>query len=158
MAHIESGGNGRRATNFELNLVPFIDLMSVCITFLLISAVWTQVSMIQLGASFASPKNETQKDVTPPPNEDVVLRVDVVSNGYVLKVGMQTKPIPKLGPDTYDVATLTNELQQVKKKYPDKPGVKIAIADDIIYDHVVKAMDAGLKAGFAPELLTGGPN
>lgn len=158
MANIESGSGRGRQTNVELNLVPFIDLMSVCITFLLISAVWTQVSMIQLGASFASPKNENQEDFTPPPNEDVVLRVDVVQAGYVLKVGTQTKPIPKIDADNYDVATLMNELQQVKKKYPDKPGVKIAISDEVIYDHVVKTMDAGLKAGFAPELLTGGPN
>ncbi len=158
MAHISSGRGGGRETNVELNLVPFIDLMSVLITFLLISAVWTQVSMIQLGASFASPKSEDNKDYTPPMNEDLVLKLDVVDAGYVLKVGNQTKPIPKLNATTYDVATLVTELEKVKKAYPDKPGVKIAIADQIIYDHVVKAMDAGLKAGFAPELLTGGPN
>ncbi len=157
MSQMESGSGRGRQTNVELNLVPFIDLMSVMITFLLISAVWTQVSMIQLGASFASPKNESQPEITPPPNEDVVLRVDIVAAGYVLKIGNQTKPIPKLSPDTYDVATLLNELQQIKKKYPEKPGVKLAISDEIVYDHVVKAMDAGLKAGFAPELLTGGP-
>ena len=56
MAHISSGGKGRDI-NTELNLVPVIDLMSVLITFLLITAVWTQVSMIQLGASFASPRD-----------------------------------------------------------------------------------------------------
>ena len=44
MAHIDSGGRGRDV-NTELNLVPVIDLMSVLITFLLISAVWTQVSI-----------------------------------------------------------------------------------------------------------------
>lgn len=157
MAHIDSGGRGRD-TNVELNLVPFIDLMSCLITFLLISAVWTQVSMIQLGASFASPKSEMQDEVIVPKDEDVVLRLDLVEAGYVLKVGNQTKPIPKLNATTYDVATLIAELQVLKKQYPDKVGVKLAIADEIIYDHVVKVMDAGLKAGFAPELLTGGPN
>ena len=157
MAQIESSGRGR-STNVELNLVPFIDLMSCLITFLLISAVWTQVSMIQLGASFASPRSEDNQEYKVPPNEDLVLRLDVVKAGYVLMVGKQTKPIPKLDADNYDVATLITELEKVKKAYPDKPGVKIAISDEIIYDHVVKAMDAGLKAGFAPELLTGGPN
>jgi hypothetical protein len=42
--------------------------------------------------------------------------------------------------------------------YPDKGGIKMAIEDEIVYDHVVAAMDIGLKAGFSPELLTGGPN
>lgn len=156
MAHIESSGKGR-ATNVDLNLVPFIDLMSVLITFLLISAVWTQVSMIQLGASFASPKDPNQSEYKPPLLEDLVLRLDVVANGYVLKFGSETKPIPKQSGE-YDNTTLVTELTKIKKMYPDKPGVKISISDEIVYEHVIGAMDAGLKAGFAPELLTGGPN
>lgn len=156
MAHIDSSGKGR-STNVDLNLVPVIDLMSVLITFLLISAVWTQVSMIQLGASFASPKDKNVTDYKAPPLEELVLRVDIVASGYVLKYGSQTKPIPKQGTE-YDVATLVAELSNVKKMYPDKPGIKISIADEIMYEHVIAAMDAGLKSGFTPELLTGGPN
>lgn len=156
MAQTESSSRGR-ATNVDLNLVPFIDLMSVLITFLLISAVWTQVSMIQLGASFAAPKEASQSEYQPPPLEDLVLRLDVVASGYVLKFGSETKPIPKQN-NEYDVATLLAELNKVKKIYPDKPGIKISIADEIMYEHVIAAMDTGLKAGFSPELLTGGPN
>ena len=51
MGQISSGGHGKKEVAVELNLVPFIDLMSVLITFLLITAVWTQVSMIQIGNS-----------------------------------------------------------------------------------------------------------
>jgi len=156
MAHIDTGGRGR-STNFELNLVPFIDLMSVLITFLLISAVWTQVSMIQLGASFASPKDPNQTDVKPPPLEDLVLRLDIRANGYVLYVGKDVKSIPMIGQD-YDKETLVADLMKVKQMYPDKGGIKMAIEDQIKYDHIVTAMDIGLKSGFSPELLTGGPN
>jgi biopolymer transport protein TolR len=156
MSHSESSGRGR-STNVDLNLVPFIDLMSVLITFLLISAVWTQVSMIQLGASFASPKDASVSEYKPPLLEDLVLRLDVVASGFVLKFGSETKPIPKQN-NEYDVSTLLTELQKVKKLYPDKPGIKISIADEIMYESVIAAMDTGLKAGFSPELLTGGPN
>lgn len=156
MAHIDTGGKGR-SVNTELNLVPFIDLMSVLITFLLISAVWTQVSMIQLGASFASPKNPSEKEIKPPPHEDLVLRLDIKSNGYVLFVGKDVRPIPFVG-GKYDNVSLLADLAKVKQMYPDKAGVKMAISDEILYDVVVAAMDTGLKAGFSPELLTGGPN
>ncbi|AGH94953.1 ExbD/TolR family protein [Pseudobdellovibrio exovorus] len=155
MAHIDTSGKGRN-TNVDLNLVPFIDLMSVLITFLLISAVWTQVSMIQLGASFASPKDSTNTEYKVPPHEDLVFRLDVVSAGYVLKFGTQTKPIPKRN-NEYDTQTLLTELQRVKQAYPDKNNVKISIADEILYENVIAAMDTGLQAGFSPELLTGGP-
>lgn len=156
MSQIESSSRGRN-TNVDLNLVPFIDLMSVLITFLLISAVWTQVSMIQLGASFASPKDDLQQDFKPPPLEDLVFRLDVVANGYVVKIGTETKPIPKVN-NEYNAEALIAELTKIKKKYPEKAGVKIAISDDIQYEHVITVMDAGLKSGFSPELLTGGPN
>ena len=156
MAQIDSSGKGR-STNFELNLVPFIDLMSVLITFLLISAVWTQVSMIQLGASFVSPLDPSQQNYQVPPKEDLVLRVDVVEAGYVLKFGTETKPIPKTN-SQYNVEALASELSAIKQQHPDKAGVKISIADEIQYEHVISVMDAGLTAGFAPELLTGGPN
>jgi biopolymer transport protein TolR len=157
MAHIETGGGGRRSSNFDLNLVPFIDLMSVLITFLLLSAVWTQVSMIQLGASFASPRLDQETPPTPPPLENLVLRLDIRAAGYILYVGKDTTSIPKVN-DEYDKTNLKAALVAVKQKYPDKGGIKLAIEDEIIYDHVVAAMDIGLNAGFSPELLTGGPN
>ncbi len=156
MAHIESGGRGR-STNFELNLVPVIDLMSVLITFLLISAVWTQVSMIQLGASFASPKDPNQEVITPPPLEDLVLRLDIKATGYVLYVGKDIRAIPMLNGE-YDKEALAADLDKIKQMYPDKGGIKMAIENEIKYEHVVSAMDLGLRAGFSPELLTGGPN
>lgn len=156
MAHIETGGRGR-STNFDLNLVPFIDLMSVLITFLLISAVWTQVSMIQLGASFASPKDPNQEVITPPPLEDLVLRLDIKATGYVLYVGKDVRAIPMMNGE-YDKEALAADLEKVKQMYPDKGGIKMAIENEIKYEHVVSAMDLGLRAGFSPELLTGGPN
>ena len=156
MAHISSGGKGRDV-NTELNLVPVIDLMSVLITFLLITAVWTQVSMIQLGASFASPRDPEQKEIKPPPLEDVVLKLEIRKTGYVLFVGKDVRPIPKIN-NNYDDQSLEADLKKVKQLYPDKGGVKMAIENEILYEVVVGAMDTGLRAGFAPELLTGGPN
>lgn len=156
MAHIDSGGRGRDV-NTELNLVPVIDLMSVLITFLLISAVWTQVSMIQLGASFASPKDPNQTDIKPPPLEDVVLKLEVRETGYILFVGKDVRPIPKVNKE-YDNSSLEADLKKIKQMYPDKAGIKLAITDETLYEVVVGVMDTGLRAGFAPELLTGGPN
>ncbi len=87
MANVEGGNKGGRQRNIELNLVPFIDLMSVLITFLLITAVWTQVSMIQIGSSLYGKRSEDQPAPIPPPNADIVLKVDVKEEGYVLTVG-----------------------------------------------------------------------
>ncbi len=42
---------GRRSLDAEINLVPFIDLLSVCICFLLMTAVWVQLSTVQVKQS-----------------------------------------------------------------------------------------------------------
>ena len=156
MAHIESGSGGRKKT-FEPNLVPFIDLMSVLITFLLISAVWTQVSMIQIGSSLMSKRTDEQQ-LTPPPEVDFVLKLDIKSNAYVLTAGKEITTVPFANGD-FDDAGLTAKLKLIKEKHPTKLDAHIAMADELPYERLIKSMDDFLKAGFPSiSVLTGGPN
>lgn len=158
MAQIDSGESRGRKKNIELNLVPFIDLMSVLITFLLITAVWTQVSMIQIGSSLYGKKSESQPAPTPPPNADLVLKLDVKEAGYVLTVGRQIISLPKTN-EQFDDAGLVAQLQRVKQLYPEKVDAIVTVADVIQYEQLIKAMDNCLSAGFtAISVATGGPN
>src|SRR5882757_873879 len=106
MAHIEEGGEGRKAM-VDLNIVPIIDLMSVCIIFLLITAVWTQVSMIQIGSSIYGKKSTDDKP-QPPPKAEVPFRLDVLKDGYRVIIGRQEMRMPKVG-GQYDQEKLTSE-------------------------------------------------
>ncbi len=58
---------GRRSLDAEINLVPFIDLLSVCICFLLMTAVWVQLSTVQVkqshGTEAAAPSSAYELDV-----------------------------------------------------------------------------------------------
>ena len=38
---------GKKALDAAINLVPFIDLMAVTISFLIMTAVWTQIGRLQ---------------------------------------------------------------------------------------------------------------
>lgn len=159
MAHIDTGGSGGRNKNIELNLVPVIDLMSVLITFLLITAVWTQVSMIQIGSSIYGKKSDTQPSPTPPPAVDLVLRLDVKPMGYVLTVGKQVISLPLIAESGFDDAGLLAQLQRVKQLYPEKSDAVIAVADEMPYENLIKAMDNVLAAGFSTiSVATGAPN
>lgn len=158
MSEVESGSktSGRRV-NVDLNLVPFIDLMSVLITFLLITAVWTQVSMIQIGSSLYGKKSDSQPNPEPPPKADLVLKVDVKSQGYILTVGTQVISIPRVAQD-YDEATLLNQLKRVKELNPEKTDAVVAVSDELEYNQLVRTMDNLLLAGFsAISVATGGP-
>ncbi len=157
MAQIDSGGGCGRAVSVELNLVPFIDLMSVLITFLLITAVWTQVSMIQIGSSLYAKKDDSMNPPKPPPNADIPLKLDVKLEGYVLTVGSQIISLPKVN-NLYDNTSLVAQLQRVKQLYPEKIDGVVSMSDQIPYEQLIISMDQFLVAGFPNiYIATGGP-
>lgn len=147
MAHVEEQGSGGRKQVIELNLVPFIDLMSVCIIFLLITAVWTQVSMIQLGSSVYSNQTDDEPPI-PPPHADLVLRVDVLPGSFRLVAGQEKYSIPSLSDGSYNKDALILKLKDIKTKYPEKVDGVATVMDEIPYKHLIEAMDSFLIAGF----------
>lgn len=146
MAQIEDNSSGRSA-NVELNLVPFIDLMSVLITFLLITAVWSQVSMIQLGSSIYGKKQENQDVTPPPPMADIPLRLDVKDFGYRLVVGPTKEQINKVD-GAYDKVALLERLKKIKETYPEKSDAVITVDDELPYESLIVGMDTLNQGGF----------
>ena len=155
MAQVSDGGGSGKASTFDLNLVPFIDLMSVMITFLLITAVWTQVSMIKLGSSIYGKQNTDEK-TSPPPKADVTFRVDVKETGYRIIIGSRKIMIGKKGGE-YDRAEILQQLTNIKQAYPDKVDAVITMEEQLQYDFLIQGMDLLLQAGFsAVSVATGG--
>jgi biopolymer transport protein TolR len=146
MAQVEDNGNGR-SPNVELNLVPFIDLMSVLITFLLITAVWSQVSMIQLGSSLYAKKSDDKPQPPPPPLADIPLRVDVKEMGFRIIVGSEKYEIPKAG-QVWNWAGLVDRLKQIKSKYPEKNDGVITVDESLAYENLITGMDTMIQNGF----------
>jgi biopolymer transport protein ExbD len=71
MAGIDVGGGhgGKKSLNSEIPLIPFIDFLLCLVSFLLITAVWTQMSRINANANVPGPPNpnkevEEKKDKT----------------------------------------------------------------------------------------------
>ena len=152
----DGGGSNKRESSFDLNLVPFIDLMSVMITFLLITSVWSQVAMIKLGSSIYGKQNTEDEPLEKPPRADVPFRLDVKSTGYRIIIAKQTIQIPKVN-NKFDRATLKTRLAQIKQSYPDKVDCVITVEEALKYDFLIQGMDILLQAGFpAISVATGG--
>jgi biopolymer transport protein TolR len=156
MAHVDDSGGSGRSVNADINIIPFIDLMSVIIIFLLITAVWTQVSMIQLGSSVYG---KAQDQSEPPPKEidpPIPVQVYVTANSYIITLDKQKYTIAKMT-EGYDKKSLFDQLKAFKEKHADKKDAIVTIADDVIYNDMVEAMDVMMQAGF-PEIVvsTGG--
>src|SRR6185503_4731287 len=53
-----SGGGKKKRTNFELNLMPFIDVLSACICFLLVTAVFINLGSFHVNQAVGSEKSK----------------------------------------------------------------------------------------------------
>lgn len=148
MANIEESGEGREI-NSEPNIIPFIDLMSVCIIFLLLTAVWTQVSMIQIGSSVYGRKTTDEQEPPPPPPKTPMV-LQVYNQGYVINIAGRRTNIPK-AEEEFDQRSLILALQDVKDRYPDKKDAMISVDERLTYENLIIGMDSLLLSGF-PEI------
>ena len=84
---VGDGGGKKRATNSEINMIPFIDLLMVTIAFLLITAVWVTNSRINADAQVPGPP-DPNKELTPTTPEKVLnLHISETEFGLVWKQG-----------------------------------------------------------------------
>src|SRR5438477_6455500 len=74
-----TGKGGKKPLDAAINLVPFIDLLSCCISFLLITAVWSQLAIIE-----AHGGGHGRGEVTVPADERVRLTLYIDGSGYTL--------------------------------------------------------------------------
>jgi biopolymer transport protein ExbD len=73
---VDTGGKGgRRSVDSEINMIPMIDLLMCCISFLLITAVWSHMSRINADAQVPGPPNP-EKELNPQP-PDKMLHVEM---------------------------------------------------------------------------------
>lgn len=146
MAHISDGKD--RSANMDINIVPVIDLMSVLIVFLLITAVWNQISMIQLATSIYGKKSDDQQVQEKKPDDlNIPLRLDIKLDGYVVVFKDKATQIAKFEGD-YDIKTLAEELRRVKTAFPKKLDIVISVDDEISYGSLVKGMDVAITEQF----------
>jgi biopolymer transport protein TolR len=141
---VEGGGRkGRKDVNGELVLVPYIDLLTCMIAFLLITAVWTQIARLEVRQ-----KGQGESSQGDPPETKIAVLVH--QDGFSVMVNQDQKPLPRKAGEL-DYAALAGELQTLKKSHPDKTDVQVLSADAIQFDALVKTMDAALASGF-PEI------
>jgi biopolymer transport protein ExbD len=152
-ASIDTGGN-KKSFDVELNIVPFIDLMSCLTAFLLVTAVWSNIAQLTI-----TPKGKQRPDVqpqdNPPPVISVLLQPDVVYIG----VGRTDKAFPvtqaRKANGEYDWTTFETDLGRLKgeEDFAERGDIEIAAEsvnplNPVKYEDVIHAMDLAIKVGF----------
>lgn len=146
-----SGEGGKRALDHDIPLVPFIDLLLCCIMFLLVTAVWNQLSSLEADLpNAASPAGDRDEVV-----DTLPLIVRVTATGY--SVGSDAGDlvtIPRAG-EEYDVAALRDQLAARRRSAPNERVALLGAEDGVAYADLVRAMDVLSGAGFSDVSVTG---
>ena len=143
---VPEGSGGKKAVDFQINLIPMIDLLSVLISFLLMTAVWTQIAKIDVKQTPNLPTDEP----TPPQDQEEKLNLAILikQTGYtVTKKGQVVKEIERRG-EEHDNKTLTETLKQIYAEHgEDAREVQVTSEDKVPYQELITVMDICLEQG-----------
>src|SRR5688572_392935 len=119
----------------ELMLVPMIDIFTVLVTFLLMTAVFSRITILQLDL----PSSNSSSASTPPAFR---LEVIVRHEGFELTNGSKLiATLPKVD-GAYDFKSLTAMAVALKQEYPDANDASVLLDKTVQYDYLIQAMDA----------------
>jgi len=143
------GTDDGASVNVELNVVPFIDLMSCLTAFLLVTAVWSTYAQINIKPKGLGRDAVKEQDEEPPVNISVLLTKNEIWVG--LTTG-DRRQIRNEG-ESYDWTSLEEALKEYREMPvfagpPMRSDIEIAAEDEVTYQNVITAMDYSIGSSF----------
>ena len=126
-------GKGRKETP-GLDVTTFLNLMVALIPFLLISAVFSRVTILELTV----PTTAGGSALNTP---NFAIEVIVRKAGLEIANGSSVEASFPKTDDQYDFDMLSNILTRLKARYPEKEDATVLLEPDIEYDDLVQVMD-----------------
>jgi biopolymer transport protein ExbD len=125
----------RRASDLaDLDMTTFLNLMVVLVPFLLITAVFSRITIVELSL----PSSAGGADVSEP-----TFRVEVIVRESGLELTNGSVPIaaiPKVD-GQYDLDRLGQLVMSLKRDHPDTNDASVLLEPQIEYDHLIEVMD-----------------
>ncbi|MCK5324972.1 MAG: biopolymer transporter ExbD [Woeseiaceae bacterium] len=118
----------------EIDVTTFLNLMVVLVPFLLITAVFSRLTIVELNLPSAAGGAA---------NSEEPFRVEVIvrETGIEITNGTATiASIPKKD-DEFDLQTLSDFIVALKQEYPDHDSASVLMEAQIPYDYLIRVMD-----------------
>ena len=133
-----------RKTAAHLEITAFINLIVVLVPFLLSTAVFTRLSVVELSLPAQNSSLEQLKAENL--QLEIVVRPDSLEVGD--RIGGLIKSLPNT-PAGADVRALSALVQQIKSRFPDQTAATVMAEPSTSYDTLVQVMDAVRSARVA---------
>ncbi|MBY8966784.1 biopolymer transporter ExbD [Algiphilus sp.] len=126
----------RRAPTSELQITAFMNLMVVLVPFLLITAVFSQLAVLEL--ALPEPASESSDEPPLPPGLRVVVRADAVT---VTAGDRPVQSFPRAEDGAIDTEALGALLSEIKARGPDETAITLLLEPTVAYEDLVTVMD-----------------
>ncbi len=124
----------RTKPEHELDVTTFLNLMVVLIPFLLITAVFSQLTIVELNLPSSAGGSSSAE-------ESFRVEVIVRETGFEISNGTaMIASIPKVD-DEFDFDTLSEFMIELKRSYPNHDAASVLVEALIPYDYLIQAMD-----------------
>jgi biopolymer transport protein ExbD len=133
----------------ELAVTTFLNLMVVLVPFLLITAVFSRLTIVELNLPSTSGG---------PAPTDIGFRPEVIvrENGIEVTNGTAViAAIPKVAGE-YDLATLSQLMLSLKQDYAEVEDMSVLLEPQIPYDYLIRVMDTVRTAEIPDATAEGG--
>ncbi len=131
-----SGRARREQEVAELNITAFMNLMVILVPFLLITAVFSRLAILELNVPASSSE--------PAQDPEITLQLEITVREQLIEVGDRRGVVLariENNENGYDYERLSEKLAEIKEKNPDKTDATLLLEQDIPYDVVVQVMD-----------------
>ena len=129
-------GGRRNVETAELNITAFMNLMVILVPFLLITAVFSRLAILELNLPGSSSE--------PADPQELVFQLEVIVREGQIEVGDRNIGALGVYPNTvdgYDYEALSSKLAEIKETYPAKTDASVLLEPQIEYDHLIQVMD-----------------
>ena len=124
----------RGGNTYEIDVTTFLNLMVVLVPFLLITAVFSRLTIVELNLPGGSAGSGQDEDT---------FRVEVIVRNEGIEIGNGTSVIaavPKKEGE-YDFDSLSELMVELKREYPEHEEASVLMEADIPYDYLIRTMD-----------------
>ena len=137
MIRSRHGSRHRNQETADLNITAFMNLMVILVPFLLITAVFSRLAILELNLPGSSTEAVDPQEQT--------FQLEVIVRRDKIEVGDRNQGLLGVYPNNdsgeYDYDALSAKLSELKVRYPRKTDAAILLESDIAYDTVIQVMD-----------------
>ena len=125
----------RTGNTYEIDVTTFLNLMVVLVPFLLITAVFSRLTIVELNLPSNAGGANNQADSF---RVEVIVREQGVeiSNGSAI-----IATVPKTEDGEYDLESLSDMMVSLKQEYPGQESASVLMEPRIPYDYLIQVMD-----------------